>query len=95
MVNKDDVQELANLSRIEITENEAQELSKEIEDILGYVGQVSQIAFSHKTDDIVFGSTRNVWREDDAVTQSGEYSKELIEAFPEKEGDLLKVKKVL
>lgn len=94
MISKEDIKKLADLARIEVSDKEAENLTGEIGSILDYVGQVQKVA---GTDDVgvEVGFVKNVFREDENPTESGAYSKELIAEFPEKEGDYLKVKKIL
>jgi aspartyl-tRNA(Asn)/glutamyl-tRNA(Gln) amidotransferase subunit C len=95
MISKEDIKKLADLARIDIKEEEQTKLASEIDEILGYVGQVKEMAgnISNKNEDI--GPLRNVWRQDENPTETGTYSKELIAEFPRSENNYLKVKKIL
>ncbi len=91
MISKDDIKKLADLARIEIGENEAEKLAKEAEAILGYVSEVEEV----DGDDTVKNSQNiNVMRNDE-VLEPFSTAEEIIEQFPEKEGRLLKVPKIL
>ena len=94
MISKDEIKKLADLARISIEDEEAVELAGEIDMILGYVGQVKSVTGEMK-ERVNMEALRNVMREDANPTESGTYSKELIAEFPQKEGDYLKVKKIL
>lgn len=94
MISKEDIKKLSDLARIDIPENEAEKLGSEIESILEYVSQVKEVAGEY-SGEVEVGALRNVWREDENPMPSGTYSKELIAEFPDKEGDYLKVKKIL
>ena len=94
MISEKDIKKLADLARIEIKEEEQKELAKEIDQILDYVKLVSQF-HSDSTSESGQGEVINVMREDKNPTESGTYSKELIEEFPDKKGNYLKVKKIL
>ena len=91
---KEEILHLGNLSRIKLSEQEAEKFVLEIDSILDYVGEVKKIAATIDTTPTP-GVVRNVFREDIVTNESGSYAKELIEAFPEKEGSYLKVKKIL
>ncbi len=93
-ISQEDVKKLADLARIEMTEAEMQELSKEMDSILEYVGQVQKVAGETATE-VEVGPVFNVMREDTNPTEGGTNSKEIIAEFPNKEDDLLKVKKIL
>lgn len=99
MVTKEEIIKLADLARIDIEEKEIENLRGEIEVILNYVGQVSTVAETEVdkeiNDDMDIKTLHNIMREDENPTESGTYSKDLIAEFPDKEGDYLKVKKIL
>ncbi len=95
MISKETIKNLADLARIEIKEEETAKLAGEIEAILEYVGQVKSVAGDMK-EGVEFGPVRNVMREDvPNPIGPGAFSKELIAEFPDKEGDYLKVRKIL
>ena len=101
MISKEEVKKLAGLARIGVSDEEADKLRGEMDTILEYVKVVSQFQVDEHTsnentsDQVEIGQLRNIWREDENPTESGTYSKEIIAEFPEKEGDYLKVKKIL
>jgi aspartyl-tRNA(Asn)/glutamyl-tRNA(Gln) amidotransferase subunit C len=86
-----DVENLAELARIELTETEKEELLADMGSILGYVKQVESV----EVGDIKEQHTLyNVWRED--VDDTREFSKDLIiKQFPDSQDGFLKVKKIL
>ncbi len=91
---KEEILHLGTLSRIRLSDQEAEKLKTEIDSILEYVGQVNELVADGHLEKKV-GPVHNVFREDEVTHQSGSYSEALIEAFPEKEGNYLKVKKIL
>ena len=96
MISKEEIKKLADLARIDISEKEAEKLGGEIDSILEYVGQVKSVAGLLSDEaEIELGANYNVMRDDNNANESGAYSKELIAEFPDKEGDYLKVKKIL
>jgi aspartyl-tRNA(Asn)/glutamyl-tRNA(Gln) amidotransferase subunit C len=86
-----DVENLAELARIELSEEEKKELLSDMDSILGYIKQIESVDIKHS----VFNSANyNVWREDEIIPR--EFSKELItEQFPTSQDGFLKVKKIL
>jgi aspartyl-tRNA(Asn)/glutamyl-tRNA(Gln) amidotransferase subunit C len=95
-ISKEDIKKLADLSRIEVTEAEAESLKKDIESILGYVGQVSEVAAATDSkEEIELGPVINVLREDENPNESETYTKDIVSEFPNKEVNYLKVKKIL
>jgi len=103
MISKEEIKKLADLARIEVADEEAENLGKEMDDILEYVKLIQQFHSDEsfpkgkieKESGIEVGQLHNVIREDENPTESGTYSKELIAEFPQKEGNYLKVKKIL
>ena len=87
-----DVENLAEMSKIELTDSEKQQILKDMDGILGYVKQVEEVQVP---DTKMEYTHRNIWREDDSE-RSAEFSADLIKGqFPDKDGDYVKVKKVL
>ncbi|MDD5721525.1 MAG: Asp-tRNA(Asn)/Glu-tRNA(Gln) amidotransferase subunit GatC [Candidatus Pacebacteria bacterium] len=90
-MNIKDVENLASLARIELSEEEKKNLLSDMESILGYVKQIEEL----KVEDVELEyKVHNVWREDEIIPR--EFSKELItNQFPDKQDAFLKVKKIL
>jgi len=98
-MNAEEVLKLAKLARIEISVEEAENLSHEFEAILNYVGQVKEISGN-----MVLGEAgqksemfphHNVLRGDSNPHESGIYTEKILENAPAREGDYIKVKKIL
>ena len=89
-----DIEKLAKLARIELTEEEKSKYLKDIGAILNYVdqikGAVAQVGEEKKA-----GELRNVMRDDSGENMSGINTGDIVAEFPKKEGDYLKVKKIL
>ncbi len=94
MISTEEIKKLAGLARIEIKEEELAGLGNDMDSILEYVSQVKEIS-SEVEEMIELGDNFNVWREDNNLNEPGKFSKELIAEFPHREGDYLKVKKIL
>lgn len=93
MATADDVQKLASLARIGLSKEEAEALSKDVESILTYIGQINELSIDVK--ETMAPEHRNVFREDGEPHESGKYTEALTEAFPDREKDALKVKKII
>ena len=86
-----DVENLAALARIELTEPEKQELLSDMDSILEYVKQIEKTKVKDVDERY---DVYNVWRGD--KTDSREFSRELIIGqFPHSQEGFLKVKKIL
>lgn len=91
---KEEILHLGTLSRIKLSDQEAEKLHTEIEAILEYVSVVNDIVAEDDLTKVV-GPVHNVFREDEVTNEPGEYTDALIKAFPDKQGQHLKVKKIL
>ena len=89
-----DIEKLATLSRIKLTDEEKISFLKEIDPILGYVAQLKEVSL--KMSDIKkVGEHRNVTRLDEKEIESRFHTEALIAEMPDSEGNYLKVKKIL
>ena len=92
MITQADIEKLASLARIAISDEEKASMQKDIESILEYVGQVKNIS----TDAVrEVPNLRNVMRDDVVTHESGEFTETLLNLAPAREGNYLKVKKIL
>jgi aspartyl-tRNA(Asn)/glutamyl-tRNA(Gln) amidotransferase subunit C len=92
MITIQDTQKLADLARIEITEAEAEKLTKEIDSILGFVGQIQNATGDMTT---VVPEHRNIMRDDVATNEKGEFTESILENAPTRTGQFVSVKKIL
>jgi aspartyl-tRNA(Asn)/glutamyl-tRNA(Gln) amidotransferase subunit C len=86
-----DVENLAELARLELSMEEKEAMLKDMSDILGYVKQIEEVNVDNITP--VY-NTKNVWREDEITSR--DFSNALItKQFPDSKDGFLKVKKIL
>lgn len=90
---KEEILHLGTLSRVSLSDEEVAKFNPEIDAILEYVGQVSEIVsdIGEKTAGVV----HNVFREDEVTNEPGAYTSDIVAAFPDKQDNFLKVKKIL
>ncbi len=86
---------LASLARLKLSHEEAEHLSHEFESILQYVGEVKAVSGAATPRSAEQFPVRNVMREDVSTHESGAYSEVLLAAAPAREGQYVKVKKIL
>ena len=91
---KEEILQLGSLSRIRLTDDEAEKLHTEIDSILEYISTVNSIVTEKDLTKKV-GAVYNVFREDEITNEPGSFSEDIIAEFPEKDGNHLKVKKIL
>lgn len=88
-----DVEHLAGLARIAVSDSEKEVLRHDLEEILAYVSQIKQVE-SEKLK-VESGDLYNVMREDSAPHDAGIFTEDILNQAPAREGDLLSVKKIL
>lgn len=89
-----DVEKLAELSRIDISSEEADRLLASLTSILGYVSELEKVKGLGESTSFV-GEHYNVMRDDATPHESGLYTEDILNEMPLREGDYLKVKKIL
>lgn len=90
----EEVEKIAKLSRLELTEEEKGKFPKQMSDILEYVDKLSAVDVSGVEPMSHIVDVRNVMREDAAKPSDKAERDRLVGEFPDKEDDLLKVQAV-
>ncbi|MFA5925586.1 MAG: Asp-tRNA(Asn)/Glu-tRNA(Gln) amidotransferase subunit GatC [Parcubacteria group bacterium] len=94
MLSKDEVKKIANLARIEISEQEAEKYSTELSDILGFVEKLNEMDTEGIEPIAHITGAKNMAREDKIIEYSEETKSGVINNFPEKKDRFDKVKAV-
>ncbi|MBX4192574.1 Asp-tRNA(Asn)/Glu-tRNA(Gln) amidotransferase subunit GatC [Candidatus Parcubacteria bacterium] len=95
MISKEEVQNLAQLVRLQLTEEETASLQRDISNILDYVGQVSSVNAAGEKDKPVL---RNVMRADEPRPEGDQLAHKeeaLRAAFPKQKADFNIVRKII
>ncbi|MFA7216404.1 MAG: Asp-tRNA(Asn)/Glu-tRNA(Gln) amidotransferase subunit GatC [Candidatus Paceibacterota bacterium] len=92
MINVKDIQDLAKLARVEIKDEEAISLTKELDSILEYVGQIKEVSLDLQKEKPLL---KNVMREDIPTNTSREFTEDILANSPKTEGDYIEVKNIL
>lgn len=93
-ITREDINHLAMLSNFSLTEQEAESLGQDLENIIGYISQLDEL----DTDDVeptyqVF-EMENIWRDDKILPQDAD-REALLALAPVAEDHQIKVPKVL
>jgi len=88
-----DIEHLAGLARIAISDSEKVLLQHDLEGILAYVSQVT--AVTAEMGEPTAGELRNVMRADTLPHESGVFTEDILSQAPRREGNRLSVKKIL
>jgi aspartyl-tRNA(Asn)/glutamyl-tRNA(Gln) amidotransferase subunit C len=91
---REDIEHLAKLSRIELRPGEADALAQDITSILGYVSEINRIT-ADASEEKKAGPLFNVMRKDGNPIEAGKYTEELLSLAPERDGNYVKVKKII
>lgn len=99
-ITSEEIQKLASLSRLKLTEEETEQYAKEISGILKYVDQIQEVTEGADTTNSSGKNPadiyhRNVMRDDVADQVLNPLPQKLVEAAPEHQDGLVKVKKIL
>lgn len=91
---KEEIMRLGSLSRIRISDAEAESLGADIDAVLAYVSVVNEITASAEHTKKV-GSVYNVFREDTVTVAPGSFTEVLLAEAPQVKNNRLVVKKIL
>ena len=92
MISEEDIEHLKDLARVEFGKKETEKLAHDLGAILGYVDKLKEADVSGAEEMTHSVDLKNVFRRDE---ERGRVISELIDAFPEKENDYLRVKSIL
>jgi len=93
-ISDDDVHHLAQLSSLQLSDDEVVSLQSDLENILGYIEQLSELDTTGVEPTYQVTDLQNVWRED-TVDDYGVSRDDLLALAPEQLENHIKVPKVL
>jgi aspartyl-tRNA(Asn)/glutamyl-tRNA(Gln) amidotransferase subunit C len=88
-----DIEKLAALSRLSLTDAEKEKYRGEIDSILGYIDTLKKVSAGKPKP--VMSRNKNVLREDADPHAPDIYTEKLLDLAPKREGRYVKVKKIL
>ncbi|MFH1253468.1 MAG: Asp-tRNA(Asn)/Glu-tRNA(Gln) amidotransferase subunit GatC [Candidatus Uhrbacteria bacterium] len=88
---KDDIKHIADLSRLEIKDDEIENYRRHLVSILGYVEKLSEVNTDGVAEMAVGSSAINVWRTDEVLISDLSEREAALKAFPRHQGSLLEV----
>lgn len=88
-----DVEHLANLSRVAISDSEKEELKNDLEEILSFVSQIKEASVETINPDV--GTHYNVMRDDEHSHEAGIFSEDLLSSALSRKENYVVVKKIL
>jgi aspartyl-tRNA(Asn)/glutamyl-tRNA(Gln) amidotransferase subunit C len=94
MITQKELEHLAQLARIKLSDEDKKSLIREFDSILGYIDQLKKVEVSMDASGRV-GGVKNVMRRDQAERFSDEDRERLLAEAPDREGDFIAVKKII
>lgn len=94
-ISRQDVEHVARLARLALTEDEKERFTPQLGSILGYVESLKALNTEGVPPTAHPWPLENVWRDDQAERLQGVEREELLKQAPEREGPFFKVKKVI
>lgn len=88
---KQDIKHLADLSRLELKDEEIETYRQNLVSVLGYVKKLNEVNTEGVTEMAVGSSAVNVWRTDGVLECSVSERESVIKSFPRRQGTLLEV----
>ncbi|MDE2040940.1 MAG: Asp-tRNA(Asn)/Glu-tRNA(Gln) amidotransferase subunit GatC [Patescibacteria group bacterium] len=94
MITVKDIEHLATLSRVKLTDEDKESLAMEFDAILGYIDRLKKLEVKIDAEGRV-GAVKNAMRPDEAAPRSPAERERLLAAAPDREGDYIAVKKII
>ena len=89
-----DIEHIADLARLHLTEDEKSRYAEQLSAVLGYVEMLNEVDTTGVEETCQVTGLEDVFREDVVQSADEDLRKKIIAQFPAKVGDLLKVKAV-
>jgi len=93
-LSREDVLKLARLARLALTDEEVEEFRRELEGVLQYVDLLKDTEVSGLTPTTQVTGLKNVMRNDEVIDY-GISNKQLLALTPDRQDDLIKVKRMI
>lgn len=94
-ISKDEIKHIADLARLELSDEELKKYGNQLEQILGYIDQLQEVDIKNIEPTAQVTGLLNVIRKDESVNWDKEEIGDSIRQAPETENGQVKVKRVL
>jgi len=94
-LSKEQVKHIANLARLDLTDEELDLYGKQLKDIFGYIEKLQEVDITGIEPTAQVTGQVNIYREDKVVDWEKTERKNALEEAPEIENNQIKVKRVL
>lgn len=89
-----EIEQIANLARLELTDKEKNMYADQLSVVFNYIDRLNEVNTENVTETCQVTGLQNVTRDDVAKIQDDVTKRELVNCFPDKVQNLLKVKAV-
>lgn len=93
MITRKDIEKLATLSRLKLSDEEKTRMEGDMSSIIAYVDKLKEVTGSNTGP--VMSVNKNVMREDANPHAGGAYTEKLVNLAPKHKGPYVEVKKIL
>ncbi|MDP3043014.1 MAG: Asp-tRNA(Asn)/Glu-tRNA(Gln) amidotransferase subunit GatC [bacterium] len=94
-LSKQQIHHIANLARLELTDEELKIYGSQLSDILNYIGQLREVDVSGVEPTAQTAGLENIFREDEIEEWDKEEARAALEQAPEMEDGQVKVRRVI
>ena len=94
-ITRKDVDYVARLARLKLTDEEKEKFTLQLESIISYIDQLKEVDTANIQPTSHVLELKNAWREDKTLKSSGELLEDILKNAPDREGNFFKVKKVI
>lgn len=95
MLNTKDIDHIADLARLELTEAEKKQYQEQLSSVLDYIDQLKEVDTESAEITAQVTGLKNVYRQDEAIDWDEAERQAALDQAPAREGESLKVKRVL
>ncbi|NTW22359.1 Asp-tRNA(Asn)/Glu-tRNA(Gln) amidotransferase subunit GatC [Candidatus Falkowbacteria bacterium] len=92
---KQEIEHVAKLARLELTEEEVTKYGEQLSAVLSYIDQLSEVDTAGVEPTAQVTGLENVWREDQVEVWDETQTRNALELAPELEDGQIKVKRIL
>ena len=94
-ITRKDVDYVARLARLKLTDEEKEKFALQLEAIISHIDQLKEIDTTDIQPTSHVLELKNAWREDKILKSSEELIGDILKNAPDREGNFFKVKKVI
>lgn len=94
MISKEQIEHIAKLARIELTEKEKEKFTKELSSILNYVEKLNKVETKNIESIKQITELENVIRNDESGIKNQETRNKILKQVPKRKGDYFQVPKI-